>query len=309
MRAVPRRWVGILQILGAATLWGTSGTFSKYLFNNEVAPNDLAQARLTMSFVVLFLAVGIFERRLLRIHWRDLGFMAVFGIAGLGLVQFTYLFAISSTNVATAIFLQYLAPALILIYGLLRGIEKPSWSKFMAVGLSLLGGYLIVIGTASGFALATIGLVAGLVSALGFSFYTIYGKYGLEKYNSWTLLTWGMFFGALAWWLYQPPAVLLIKYDSMAKLQFLYIAIAATVIPFGLYFKGLTNLSAFRTNLIATLEPVIGAVTAFIFLGETLSVLQSLGCMLVLGGVVLIQYVHGSPAEGPGADHAASTSL
>jgi len=298
MLVISKRGVGMLQILGAATLWGTSGTFAKFLFNNQVVPADLAQARMTMSFLILFLVLGIFNHSLLRIQWRDMGFMALFGIAGLGLVQFSYLFAISATNVATAIFLQYLAPALILIYGLVRGIEQLSGAKFAALGLSLFGGYLIVVGTSSGFALATIGIIAGLVSALGFAFYTIYGKYGLEKYDSWTLLVWGMFFGALAWCFYQSPTVLITKYDSMGKLEFLYIAIAATVVPFGLYFKGLKNLSALRTNLIATLEPVIGAITAFLFLGETLSLLQILGCLSVLGGVVLIQYVHSHDLEG-----------
>lgn len=278
--------------MGAATLWGTSGTFAKFLFNNDVGPADLAQARMSMSFLILVVVLAVFNRALLRIQWRDLKFMALFGIAGLGLVQFSYLFAISATNVATAIFLQYLAPALILSYGLLRGVERFSWSKLAALALSLLGGYLIVIGAAAGFGLAKIGVLAGLISALGFSFYTIYGKYGLQKYDAWTLLTWGMFFGALAWGLYQPPSALFAKYDSMAMLEFLYIAVAATVIPFGLYFKGLKNLSAFRTNIIATLEPVIGAITAYLFLHETLSLIQALGCLLVLSGVVLIQYVN-----------------
>lgn len=289
MKRISGPWLGMLEILAAAILWGTSGAFAKYLFNNNISPYDLAQARLSLSFVILIVFVAIFNRKLLRVEKKDLGFLALFGIGGLALVQFTYMFTISVTNVATAIFLQYLAPGIILLYGLIRRTEHVSSVKLTALTLSLLGGFLIVKGTVGGLGLEPIGALSGLGSAIAFSFYTIYGKYGLKKYNAWTLLTWGVGFGALAWWLYQPPFVLIARYDITSWLQFLYIAVMATVLPFGLYFMGLKKLSAFRANLIATLEPVVGAFAAYLFLGERLNSTQGFGSSLVLLSVVVIQ--------------------
>lgn len=283
-----RQGLGILQVFMAAFLWGTAGTFAKHLFNNNISPFELAQARITLSFLVLLLILLIMDRKLLRIELKDLPYFAILGMVGLGLTQFTYLFTISLTNVATAIFLQYLAPALILIYGLFRRIEKPSLLKFLALGASVLGGYLIVLGTTNGLGLSTLGLISGLTSALLFAFYSIYGKHGLTKYNSWTILTYGFGFGALGWAFYELPWVPVMN-NQHALFQFLYIAVFATILPFGLYLIGLKNLSAFKAGLIATLEPVIGALSAFVFLGEVLNGIQLLGSGFILMGIVLIQ--------------------
>ncbi|HHV64908.1 MAG TPA: EamA family transporter [Peptococcaceae bacterium] len=281
--------LGVVQVFLAALLWGTAGTFAKYLFNSQISPFDLAQARITISFLFLVLTLAVIDRNLLRVSPRDIPYLMVYGIFGLAFNQFAYLFTISLTNVATAIFLQYLAPALMLIYGLMMKVEKPSILKFLAVGASILGGYLIVLGTSTGLGLSTLGLISGLLSAVLFAFYSIYGKRGLVKYNSWTLLTWGFGFGSLVWTLYQLPWMPLINNPHSIG-QFLYVAIFASVIPFGLYLKGLQKLSAFKAGLIATLEPVIGAFSAFIFLKEVLNGMQILGCAFILIGIILVQF-------------------
>jgi len=319
-----RNVIGVAQIFGAALLWGTAGTFSKYLFNNDITPFDLAQMRITLSFMLLLVFFAVHdglralkvktERQragvlggerarlqgagetgqgekgagILRIRRRDIPYFLIFGLVGMMFNQFAYLFTISQTNVATAVFLQYMAPALILVYGLITRTEKLSVMKLAALAASLCGGYLIVVGTASGLGLSPLGLASGVAAAFAFAFYSIYGKYGLNNYNSWTILTWGFGVGAIAWLLYQPPWEILARYPD-AWPHFLYIAVFATILPFGLYLKGLGNLTAFKAGLIGTLEPVIGAISAFLFLKEVLNVTQIAGCALILLGVILIQ--------------------
>ncbi|GAB6174596.1 DMT family transporter [Paradesulfitobacterium aromaticivorans] len=289
MSNTARGWVGVLQVALAAFLWGTSGTFAKYLFNNEMSPYDLAQARALLSFALITLILAVFNRKQLTLAKADLGYFAIFGIVGLGAVQLTYLMAISLTNVATAIFLEYLAPALVLIYGFMTRTERFSWSKIIALSAALGGGYLIVRGQGTGLGISLPGLAMGLGAALSWAFYTVYAQYGLRKYSPWAVLNWGMGFASLAWFLYQAPWILFIRYDLTAWLQFLYIAVFATVLPFGLYFKGIKKLGPFQANLISSLEPVVGAVSAFIILGEILNVVQVFGSALVLVAVLLIQ--------------------
>lgn len=286
---IPQQWMGMLQVIGAAILWGTAATFAKHLFNNDISPFDVAQMRLTLSFILLVLVLSIIKPKLLRIRRSDLGYLAIFGIVGLGLLQLSYLLALSLTNVATALFLQYTAPIIILLFGLILRTEALTGMKLAALSSSIIGGYLIVVGTSSGFGLNPLGVVYGLVAAFAFAFYSMYGKRGLKIYNSWTLLAWGMGFGSLVWCFYQPPWTLAMRYGGVAWLQFFYIAGIATILPFGLYFKGLQNLSAFRAGLIGTLEPVVGAISAFFFLGELLTRTQILGSVLILLGVALIQ--------------------
>ncbi|WP_291349300.1 DMT family transporter [Desulfosporosinus sp.] len=285
----PKHWLGVVQVTGAAILWGTSATLAKHLFNSAVSAFDVAQMRLTLSFILLLVVLSISKPMLLHVRRSDLGYLAIFGIIGLGLLQFTYLLALSYTNVATALFLQYTAPIIILIVGLLLRTEVLTGIKLVALSTSIIGGYLIVAGTTSGFGLNPLGVIYGLAAACTFAFYSMYGKRGLKTYNSWTLLVWGMGFGSLVWCIYQPPWTLALRYGGLAWLQFLYIAVVATILPFGLYIKGLHNLSAFGAGMIGMLEPVVGAISAFFFLGELLSLTQILGSSLILLGVALLQ--------------------
>lgn len=289
MQKFPEHLRGAVLVISASVLWGTAGTFAKFLFNSAISPCDLVQARATLSFVLLVVFIFFTDRSLLSIRWRDLPFFLVFGIFGLGLNQFAYMLAISQTNVATAIFLQYLAPALVLLYGVLRKTERITSVKLLALAFSVLGGYLIVRGTASGFGLNSLGVMFGLLAAFSYAFYNIYAKHGLARYHPYTLLAGAMGVSAIGWCVYQLPHVLLFRYDGAVYLQFLYIALMATIIPFGLYFNGLKSLSPFRAGLLSTMEPVVAAVTAFAFLGEHLNIIQVFGCVLILAGVAIIQ--------------------
>ncbi|MHB8917933.1 MAG: EamA family transporter [Desulfocucumaceae bacterium] len=281
---------GFLFIVMADFLWGLSATLAKYLFNRQISPFDLVQIRLILSTILLAGYLAAINPRLLKIERRDIPYMAVFGIFGMGAVQFCYYFTISETNVATAVFLEYLAPVFILLYGLFTRREGVSTVKLLALFSATAGGLLIVKGTTgAGMAVTVPGLISGLGSALAFAFYTLYGKYGLTKYSPWTLLLWGMGIGGAAWAFYKPPWVTFSSYGGGDWLFFLYIAVFATIIPFGFFFKGLNHLPPLITGITSTLEPVMAGIMSFIVLGEILTAVQLAGCALIISAVVLLQ--------------------
>jgi drug/metabolite transporter, DME family len=62
-----------------------------------------------------------------------------------------------------------------------------------------------------------------------------------------------------------------------------------TILGYGLYTVSLRYLQASVAGLIATLEPVLTAIMAIIFLGEMLEPLQWLGALLIFGAIVTVQ--------------------
>jgi drug/metabolite transporter (DMT)-like permease len=281
---------GFFYILTADLLWGLSGTAAKYFFNRQVSPYDLVQMRLLISSLLLALALALVSPGLLRIERRDVPYMMVFSIAGMSLVQFTYFFTISQTNVATAIFLEYLCPVFILLYQLFTRKENFTRAKILSLLCAVGGGFLMVKGkTGGGMMVTALGLASGLTSAVAFAFYTLYSRYGLKKYSSWTVLLWGMVFGALVWCCYRPPWITFMSYGPREWWFFLYIAIFATIIPFGLFFLGLRHLTPVVAGITSTMEPVAAGVMAFLILGEVLTGIQLAGCLLILIAVALIQ--------------------
>jgi len=285
---------GYLYAIAAAVLWGVGGTVAKHLFANGVTALVLTQMRQTLSFLLLVGFLFIAYRDLARISMRDVPYLAVMGIGGLAMVQISYYSSIAKIQVAAAILLQYMAPIFILIYSALFMKERVTRGKLVSLVLAVAGCSLVAgIYRIDLLKLNLSGVAWGLMSAFFFSFYTLYGQAGLKKYNAMTLFGYSCGFGAILWWILNPPwAFFAVSYSSVTWLAFVYIAVFGTILPFVLYFKGLERMEASRVSITSTLEPVVAGVVAYVFIGETMGFLQIFGGALVLVAIVLLQQSH-----------------
>jgi len=294
---------GYLLAASAAALWGLSGVISKHLFRGTLRPIELVSIRTVLAALILFAWLGCSAPRLLRIRRVDLAYFFLLGIIGVALNQYLYYVALDLTSVGFALLLQYLAPLLLMGYGVLAGTERMTVGKAAAAILAVGGCALMVAGQAGGVARVSLpGVVFALGSACCFAFYTGYGQYGLRRYEPRTVLAYAFFFSALAWLLLRPPWTLPLRsYDGATWGLILYLASFATVLPFGLYLMSLRHLEASRTNLTSTLEPVVAAALAWLVLGERLGPVQILGGAAVLGGLILLQVEQAPLARRAGA--------
>jgi drug/metabolite transporter (DMT)-like permease len=282
---------GYLYILIGTTLWGVSSVVAKSLFIIGLPPAELVQIRLTLATLTLLLTLLIFDRKRMIISLKDLPYFFVLGFVGVAGVQFTYYYTISKIHVGPAVLIQYLSPVWIALYAFVFQKEPLTKTKLAALLLALLGCYFTVGGYRLDlFRLNRIGIVSGLISSLFFSFYALYGEKGLKKYDPWTLILYGFGFGAVFYWLLiSPMRVIAGGYSFKIWVAFLYIAIFSTLIPFGLYFKGIERVRATRASITATWEPVVAGVTAYFVLGEVLSPFQVVGGFGVIAAIVLLQ--------------------
>jgi drug/metabolite transporter (DMT)-like permease len=280
-----------LLAASAAFLWGTSGVTARFLFSNEVRPFDLLLVRTVGAALLHWLWLGFTAPALLKLAWRDLPRLAVFGIIGLAFNQGCYYLALKLTSVGYALLLQYTAPLLLLAYGVLTQTERVTAAKLCAGVLAVLGCALMMGGQAGGWAaLSWPGTLAALGSAVAFAFYSAYGQRLLRRYDSRTVLTYAFSFAGLAWLVLNPPwRVAWQRFDQQTWLFVAYLTTLATVVPFGLYLTSLRHLEPSRANLTSALEPVIAATLAWAWLGEAMRPWQVVGGTAVLSGVVLLQ--------------------
>ncbi len=284
-------WLGYLFVILAATLWGTAGTLAKYIMIQAISPMTLAEMRVTIAAATLFIVLFFKARSLLHIKRQNILYMIIFGVVGIAGVTYTYYYAISKTNVATAILLQYTAPAFILLFAVLFQNEPFSLGKLFSLCLAFGGCFLIVGGyDLSIFETTKAGVIAGFGAAGCFAFYTLYAEYGLKSYSIWTILFYGFSTASLFWWVLQPPwKILAAGYPLQIWLLFIWFGLFSTLVPFTLYFAGLRRIRGTRASITGMLEPVVAGIAAYLFLGETMFPLQLLGAMLVLGGILLLQ--------------------
>src|SRR3984957_9600055 len=293
---------GYLYIASAALLWGVAANLGRAAFTGRLLPQGqtlraidpliLSQSRTTFSFVIL-LPVLLLLRGWKRLHLpaADLRRMFVLGVLGVAASNYLYYLSIQRTNVATAIILQYTAPVWVLIYTVARGLQKPTVQRVVAVGLAVTGIALVIgIFNSGGFRLDSIGVLAALAAAFSFAFYNIGGHSILARYDRWTVLLYVIMSASFFWIIVNPPWKMVGAHYSAAQWLFLLIfSLISVLAPFSLYFAGLQYLEPTRAIVVSCLEPVFSIVIAAGVLGELMRPLQTVGIVLVLVAIVVVQ--------------------
>jgi DME family drug/metabolite transporter len=293
---------GYLYIGTATFFWGISATLGRAVFTGRwtlgggaVQPIDpliLAQSRTTISLLVL-LPVLLLQRgeRDLRLPKRDLLHALLLGILGVAASNYFYYLAIQKTNVATAIVLQYTAPAWVLVYMVSRGLQRPTPRRVGAVACAVVGSALAIgVVGAGGFRMNTLGVGAAILASFSFAFYNVGGHDILARYDRWRVLLYTLASAAFFWIVVNPPWKIAAAHYGGAQWLFLVVfAMTSVLLPFSLYFAGLQHLDATRAIIASCLEPVFSIVIAAIVLGEIMRPVQALGIVVVLTAIVLIQ--------------------
>jgi len=152
-----RSWIGVGYILLAATLFSVNGTVSKLVMAAGLSSLRLVEIR-CLGAALLFAAIAAWRRPAsLRIGRRELGFVAVYGVVGLALVQWLYLLAITRMPVSISLLIEFTAPLLIALW--VRYVRKEPVSGRIWVALVLvIGGLALVAQVWAGLTLDSVGV-------------------------------------------------------------------------------------------------------------------------------------------------------
>jgi drug/metabolite transporter, DME family len=293
---------GYLYIAAATLLWGIAATLGRAAFTGRLLPAGqtvhpidpliLSQCRTSFSLMVLVpILVASRGWKKLALPSADLGRCCLLGVFGVAASNYLYYFSIQKTNVATAIILQYTAPVWVLLYMVLRGLQKPTLQRVSAVALAVVGCALAIgILGAGAFRLNPMGVIAALLAAFAFAFYNIGGHRVLARYDRWQVLLWTLLAASIFWLIVNPPwKITAAHFSAMQWLFLLTFSLVSVLAPFAFYFAGLQHLEPTRAIVASCLEPVFSIVIAAIVLGELMKPIQTLGIVFVLIAIVLIQ--------------------
>lgn len=276
-------------MFGATFFWGTTATLARFAFRDLHVP-ALTAVELRLSISVLLLGIFLRWRRphLLRIERKDLGTFVVLALFGLATVQGSYYYSISVLGVGLAILIQYLAPSLLVMIDVARGVHVTRLT-LLAVGAALIGTALLLGNVDPRSVKATpIQWTIGFSSALSFAFYITWSKRVLTRYAPETVLFHTFWMAALVWAIVTPPwKIIAAGYDLRIWSIFLALALFSTLVPFLLFNRGLRRLRPTEAGVLATLEPLVAVVSAALFLNERLTPLQNVGALLVVTAAVL----------------------
>lgn len=289
-------WGGYALVAGAALLWGTLGVLFKHVIGTYNLPSiNLAFWRALLAFAFLLTGLALARPQLLRISRRDLPLFAAFGLVSVGIFYAVYIAAVDLTTVATAVVLLYTAPAFVTLFAWRLYGEPLTTRKLAALTLAFVGCALVARAyDPAQLRLNALGLFCGLAAGFTYAMFSIFGKYALRRHDPWTVVVWIQGFGALFLLLVQSPASLrAVLVPSPLWFWLTIIALGPTVGSFALYTTGLRHVEASKASIIATLEPVVGAILSFVILGERFAPLQALGGAMIIGGVIVLSLREG----------------
>ena len=283
---------GYFLVVAAACCWATSGVLLKEILI-RYAPPPLALAfwRDGLTFAVMFLALGLLRRDLLRVDRRVLLPLVGLGVISVGAFHVLWVYAVAWIGVAPAHVLNYTAPAFTVLFAWLLWREPISLPKMGAVLLTFAGSLLLAqVYDFSKFQLNWGGYLVGLGTGVTWATYPIFGKVVLKRYSSWTVVTWAFGLSALTILAPQPLQSFSFPWSQPADiwLWLWLLALVPTVAGFCLYSWGLRYLTASAAVITATIETVVAATLAFLIFGETLNGVQILGGGMIVMGIVLL---------------------
>lgn len=292
--------IGLAAIALAAALWALGAVVAASLFDDGVVPLELAEARSV---------VGALGLALIPASWRSPAeppsralrrSLVMLGVC-IGLVNAVYYVAIDRLPVAVALVLQYTAPAMVVVYTAVRLRKRPRSEVVVAVVLALAGVALVsgLLGADLG-SVDVLGVAMGIASAVLFASYTLIGESVTRAYGPLGAMLRAFSIACALWICWQIfngwPHEL---FDPANLPRVILIGLGATLAPFLLYLWGVERVRAERAAIAATLEPVLGAVVAWVLLNQTLEVVQLIGGALVMAAVILIQAGRSRPVLTP----------
>ena len=281
---------GYALAAGAATLWALNASIGRELIDRGLDWAAISQLRVLGSFVLLTAGLAIVRPDLLRVERgrvRELAFLGVFALAP---VQATYFLAIDRLDIGVAVTIQYLAPLVVLVWLRLWLKRRIAGGLWVAVALSVAGCFFVV-GAYDAGGLDAVGVIAAFCSALTFAGYMVGSERAGRHHTPFTTLAYGFGFATLAWsiaqpWWNFPLHELASPYDALLATGVVTIG---TLLPFLLMVAALRQIPSPRAGVVATLEPVLAAVFAWVLVGEALDAPQVGGMVLVVAAVVWVQ--------------------
>ncbi len=282
--------LGYVLAATAATLWALNGSLARFLLDDHMPAARLAELRSLGTFAALAAVIAITAPGLFKIRRQDLRLFAVFGIVGLAGVTALYFAAIARLDIGVALTIQYLGPLILLLYLKVIHRRKLPPALWGAAGLAAIGCFFVV-GAYHPSSLNAVGVAAAFGAAITFAVYLFSSEQAGQRYPAATTLVWGFGLSTLFWLIAQPiwtfPLDTLSSGSNAAYAA--YVVIGGTLIPFACMITAVRHLPAARAAVIATLEPVLGAVLAWAIHGEALSPVQIVGGLVVVGAIVWVQ--------------------
>ena len=285
---------GTLLCLGSAAAFGAMAILAKLAYENGANVGTLLSIRFLMAAAIFWALVPAAQLKALA--RRDVAQALGMGAAVYAAQAGTYFAALQRIDASLASLLTYTFPAIVAVAAVALGRERMDAPKLVALALAAGGLVLVLAGAGTG-ALDPLGTALALVTAVLYSVYVLVGQGVAARVPArvlaalvcsgaaGTLTIVSAILGEL-----QPGRLSVTAWASIAG-----ITVVSTVVALSLLFAGLRRVGPTTASILATGEPVVTVLLAFLVFGESLRPTQLAGGALVVAAVLVLALSGGAP--------------
>lgn len=284
---------GMTLAIAGPLLWGFSGIAAQFLFTTyQLSSQWLVCLRMFGAGLLLLLfGYATLGRRLFVPwrHWQSVVALLAFSLLCMMPAQLAYFMAIRASNAATTTVLQFVAPALVMIYMALRHRQWPRALDLVAIGLALTGTVLLATGGhLNQLAIAPLGLFWGLTNAVLNAAYTIAPRALLKQFGAVTVVGWAMLLGSFG----MLPFVVNLPFTGQALdlsgwLAVGFVIIFGTLFAYLFVLQSLLYIKPTLTSLLSAFEPLTSTILTVLIFHAAFGVPAWIGMVCILATTFL----------------------
>ena len=298
---MPDRRTGLLGLLLAvlsAAAFGTAGVFASSLLDAGWSAGSAVTVRLALAAVALTVPAVLQVRGRWRLLRSNAGAVLAFGALAVALPQFAYFSAVTRLSVGVALLLEYSGVLLVVLWTWARHGQRPSAVTGAGVVVAL-AGLVLVLDVARGARIDPVGVLWGLVAALGLAAYFVLSARAEDALpplvSAWAGLAVGaLVLGAAALvgalpWRTAAVDVELAGRSTSWLVPVLGLSLLAAAFAYAAGIAAIRRLGSRLSSFVGLSEVLFAVLAAWLALGQRPGVVQLVGGVVVLAGIVLVR--------------------
>jgi drug/metabolite transporter (DMT)-like permease len=282
---------GTLMSLGSGAAFGAMAVFGKLAYDEGATVGTLLAVRFALAaamFWALVLTSGA-ARDVRALASRDAGVGLALGACGYAIQSGCFFAALERIDASLLSLLLYTFPSIVAAAAVALGRERINGRRLAALALASGGLTLVVAGAGAG-TVDPLGAALGLGAALVYGTYILVSE-GVARRMRPTVLSAlvctgaavSLIAGTMLLGQFRPDELTAAGWGWLACL-----AVVSTVTAISLFFAGLRRVGPTTASILATVEPLVTVLLAFLVFGETLGPIQIIGGAFVLTAVVVL---------------------
>ena len=275
----------------------------KLALNADLNIVTVLSLRFSGAAALLAIYLAFFRRRRLLFDLRQVMILILLGAIGYAGQSALYFAALERNPASLNTMLLYAYPAFVVLFHRFLNKRSPSKREWTALAIASTG-VVLTLNPFRGFQSADsgpidmLGVALAIGSAVGYAAYIICSDRFIKQAGPWVSLVWISLGAAIS---FTAVGVFSETLDFKLGMEGILILLGmvtlSTILALGTFLAGLQRVGPTTASLLSTLEPVFTVLLAMLFLGELLSIGQSLGGGFILAAAVLLSTAQRNPGQ------------